>query len=69
MSTTDQPNAFIKNQPLTVTPVTSDTTLVDDPTALVDSPTALSNGPAAISEGLSGKAAVTVPLPRVHITR
>ena len=69
MATNDIPNGFIKNQPLTITPVTSDTTLVDDPVALVDSPTALSNGPAAISEGIKSKAVPLVPRPQIKINR
>lgn len=69
MSTTDVPNGFIKNQPLTTTPITSDSTLVDDPVALVDDPVALSNGPAAISEGLTGKTVPLVPRLQIKIQR
>lgn len=69
MSTTDIPNGFIKNQPLTSTPVTGDATLVDDPVALVDDAVALVGGPSTISEGLRAKAAPLVPRPQIKINR
>lgn len=65
----DKPTGFIKNQPLTTTPVTGDATLVDDPAALVDSPTALVGGPSAISEGIKAKAVPLVPRPQIRIQR
>lgn len=67
--TNDQPNGFIKNQPLTTTPITGDATLVDDPVALVDDPVALVGGLTAISEGIKGNSSLTVPLPRIKISR
>lgn len=69
MSTIDIPSSFIKNQPLTDMPVTSDSILVDDPVALVDDPVALSNGPAAISEGIMAKTVPLVSRPQIKITR
>lgn len=69
MSTTDIPNGFIKNQPLTTMPVTGDATLVDDPVALVDDPVALVGGPSAISEGIKAKAVPLVPRPQIKIQR
>jgi len=45
MATTDIPITIIKHQGHTITPITSDATLVDDTVAKVDSITALVGGP------------------------
>jgi hypothetical protein len=67
--TNDVPTGFIKQQPLTILPVTSDATLVDDTIRLVDDGTALVGGPAAIAEGIQGKVHVPVPSIEINISR
>lgn len=65
--TNDIPITDIKHQSQTITPVTGDSTLVDDLVALVDDPTALAGGPTTITA--VQRKAIDNKTPRVHIKK